>query len=418
MNKLFGIVITLFCSLSWANQLALELINISTWKDAQQSPLNPDNYLKLDLIENETAVISSGYFAFNGINVNFRNRLSYTNSTGYSVKDKQILWQELSIDHVINNQWIANIGKTQLPWDMATSFQPLGFFQQDLNVKDITDNQSRSSGLPLIALTHLAENWNASFVYSHDIENDKNGLNQGLEQWASKFSYFKNQWEIGFVAQKPQGQSIGFGGNFHYTLNDHTVLYGSGFMRQGTKLPQNSLLANNDKIADFVSPITSHRINDKNTYTRYVVGTNITFERFGVVAEYAHDDRALSNRQWQRLTHLVAEHNQMLTDLNDNNDTLAKVNLSYDYQSISATGALQDYLFLNLSFDSSYGTWNLYSRVELQNHSSYSGLSYQATLHNQVDLFVTYFQFNGSKRTEFGILPIKSEFEIMLKFFF
>jgi len=401
-------------SVGIAHEVNIELLNISSHSNANEGRLNPEDFLGVSAFANETAAITSGTLDLGKLGINFRNRLTYQFIEGSNNDQHSIEWQELSIDKVLHSNWILNLGKTQIPWDMATSFQPLGFFQKELDVMDITDSQSRSSGLPLAALSYLKDDWNISLVYSHDYENNINGFNEGLEQWAAKLSFIQNEWEASVVAQKPQGQPIGFGVNANYTVNNNLVLYGSGFIRQGTRRPQDTRLTRESYqfSADF--PFAPTQQNDNTSLARYVIGGNWYVSNIGLTVEYVYDSRGLSNTQWRN----YIEHNNIHNTLYRNNELheLGELGLFYDNQVILNTGTRQKYVFTNLNIDFDVSRLNIFSKIDAHHYSAVSGFSYVYQLGEALDVSLNYSLFSGNSSSEFGSLPIKSDIELMFKY--
>lgn len=129
--------------LTSANEFNADALNIITSPQANTGRLNPNDFLRVGRASNETALVASGSVDIGEVDVSFRNRLSYIFYEGNGGDKGEFEWQELSVDHLIGANAIVNIGKTQLPWDTSTSFQPLGFFQQDPSITDLTDSQGR-----------------------------------------------------------------------------------------------------------------------------------------------------------------------------------------------------------------------------------------------------------------------------------
>lgn len=414
MKWLLVIVSITSASSSIATEFNFELLNISTHVNDNQGFLNPDDFLQVDNTLNETVLITTGTLDIGSLSVNFRNRASYTAFAKHKKDRTNTEWQEVSVDKMISANLMLNLGKTQLPWDMSMSFQPLGFFQKELNVLDITDNKSESSGLPLVALSYLDSNWHASIVYSHDYENDIDGFNKGLEQWAIRWVYLDEKWEFSAVAQKAQGQPVGVGMNANYTLNDHLIIYGSSFVRQGTRRPQDLRILTDDYQFTGRYPFRYTLLDSDDTFEQLVIGASFTLEKLSLIAEFSHDATGLNNNQWHTFINNNLVHHALYKDPLQKN--LGMLALYYDNQAISRTGTRKHYLFLNVSTDFENSRLGLFSKIDTQGRSSITGASYLHQLTDSLDVNVNYTVFSGGSKSEFGGLPVASEFEIMFKY--
>lgn len=435
--KLGSLVQTLCGSLLsfslWASDLTVEAINVLTHQTVRENPLNPGNFLDISELRNETALIAQGQVNLLDpeyrLPINLRLRGSYLLEESGRSSREQVDVQELSVDYLFADNWVINAGKTQLAWDNATSAQPLGFFQRDVNLLDLTDAQSRSEGLPLVALSYLARNWSTTLVYSHDAWSGYDGFNRGLEQWALQFRMTNARLDWTLAAQKPQGQQPGLGAAFSYTWTDNMVVHGSGFIRKGTRRPFNTLLnnslSNNPQPGLVVeNPIRSERRGDDNYYLRYVIGANLNIDRFSVLLEYSHDERGLTDPQWNRFTALADLHNGVFSTSSpnatnaDNINNLALLNMVYDNQTIVRSGTRQNYVFSQIRYVADWADIAGFARVETGDASTTWGVSVGKELSANASLSLSAFAFKGNRRSEFGLLPIKNSVEAVLRYYF
>ena len=407
----------------WASDLTVEAINVLTRQTARENPLNPDNFLNISELSNETALVAQG--RVNLLNpqyrlpVNFRLRGSYLLAESAQASRGQVDVQELSVDYLLADNWVVNVGKTQLAWDNATSSQPLGFFQRDVNLLDLTDAQSRSEGLPLLALSYLAANWSTTLVYSHDAWSGYDGFNRGLEQWALQFRMTNPRLDWTLVAQKPRRQRPGLGAAFSYTWTDNLVVHGSGFVRKGTRRPFNTLLDNPLPGLVVENPLRSERRRDDNDYLRYVIGANLNIHRFSVVLEYSHDERGLTDSQWSRLMVLVNQHNSLLSSAGtDDINKLALLNLVYDNRTVLRSGTRQNYVFSQIRYAADWADIAGFTRVETSDASTMWGVSLSKELSANASFSLSAFAFKGSGRSEFGVLPVKDSVEAVFRYYF
>ena len=104
-----------------------ELLHTVTWTEQQDTLLDPSGAISIRSPVNKTALMSSDSMAIAEEYIfNYRVRFEYDQAQEANRFDAQV--QEFSISTFAFEQWLFNAGKTQISWDMGSSFQPLGFF--------------------------------------------------------------------------------------------------------------------------------------------------------------------------------------------------------------------------------------------------------------------------------------------------
>lgn len=251
-------------------------------------------------------------------------------------------------------------------------------------------------------------------MYSHDYEHETDGFNKGLEQWAARFSYSLAKGDVAVVVQKPQGQSAGVGLQFNYTVNDSVVAYFSGFSRQGTRRPQDTRLSVTHYHFNGSYPFAHSLINDDKFYERFVVGLSWQLQTAYLTGELYYDERGLDDDAWSRFI----DNNQQHITLYQNHPDIGALALYFDNRSMVKTGTRQKYLFLNASIDLTRGQLGFFSKIEAHDFSAVSGVSYGYNIDDSADISLGYYVFSGNSKSEYGSLPVASEFEVVFKYLF
>jgi len=394
-----------------------ELLHTVTWTEQQDTLLDPSGAISIRSPVNKTALVSSDSMAIAEEYIfNYRVRFEYDQAQEANRFDAQV--QEFSISTFAFEQWLFNAGKTQISWDMGSSFQPLGFFQPTQNLFDLNDQQSLFGGLPLVAATYLNDGWSTSFVYSNDYWSSDDGFNSGVEQWASRIQWMSDSFDWSLVIQKPSGQNSGIGTSVITSFNEHTVSYFSAFYRQGTRQPQNMLLqANMPVFADFY-PFQTNLKQANVPFWRGVVGTSLSTSIGDFTFEFTFDERNLDEQKWSQLTSLIELHgNTVVNDTDPSLQQLAAMNLFYDSQSLRSTGAQQRYAFVNFQRPFLDGSVSLFTRISMQDKSGFYGFSYTKELNRKLNLFSSIQIYMGEDKDEFGLIPINSSIQLTLRYF-
>jgi len=405
-------------SFAWqANGQTNEILHTVTWTKQQETLLDPTDAISIRSPVHDTALVSSDSISLGDTSMlNYRVRFEYDQAKSEDRFD--VLVQEFSVSTFAFDKWLFNAGKTQISWDMASSFQPLGFFQPTQNLFDLNDQQSLFSGLPLLAATYLNEEWSTTFVYSNDYWSTEDGFSNGIEQWAARFQWMGDNVDWSWVLQKPAGQNTGIGTSLITSFNEHTVSYFSAFYRQGTRQPQNILLQGDQiDFAEFF-PFSANLKRASTPFWRGVIGTSWSTSFGDFIFEYTFDERNLDEQQWSRFTSLVELHgNTLLSSTEIELQQLAAANLFYDSQSLRSTGAQQQYAFLNYQRPLFDGNVSLFARMALQDKSAFFGITYTQELTRKLNLFFSAQTYVGEDKDEFGLIPINHSMQLTLRYF-
>ncbi|GGD73255.1 hypothetical protein [Lacimicrobium alkaliphilum] len=408
----------LFVEITSASAQVAEIIQVSSVVNERETLLNPGKFSTIPSPTHETALILSDQLSVGDLtSFSYRMRLEYDSGEPEQRFDATL--QEASFSTFIQQRWVVNAGKTQLGWDMATSFQPLGFFQDSENLFDLTDVQSRSSGLPLIAATYLRPSWSATVVYSDDKWSAYDGFNSGVEQWGGRFQYQSASSDWSLVLQKPAGQNMGAGFSATFSPTDYMVTYVSAFYRQGTRRPQNLMLDSRQPQLAAFYPFSHHRKQSDTPYWRGVLGSTFAFRHLDLTLELTHDERGLDTLMWRRLSDLIAFHNQLLiSETTPEVRELIARNLFFDSQTLSTHGARETYVFAYLKTETDYADASLYTRTALEDKSALVGITLQKTLSTALTISLSAQTFLGGQHDEFGITPVDSSFQFTLRYLF
>ena len=320
----------------------LDLLSVT---EPRGGPLNPNNAARIAAINNEAALGIEGSWE----RLSFRLRATLLK--GWKPADSangDFAVQELNRVFAIGDDVRLSVGKRLLSWDVGFAAQPLGFFQKRPVLRDITDEFGRSEGVPLVAVTWLGESAWTTLVYSDDFENEADGFNQGLRQWALNVGYDFPNLTVSGVLQQPLDQRLGFGGSVSGVVSDEIALHGSFFTREGTRRPIHQSIATGRMLFFEENPYASFRVRDRGRYPRWVIGGRWTPDAFTeFLVEWSHDERGLSSGEWRRFQDLIRIHQDGAT-LGIPQAVIVG-NLLFDSQTLIPTGARQDYLFIRVS---------------------------------------------------------------------
>ena len=383
-------------------------------RDVRNGPINKNNFFDINEVAGELALSLEGLMS----GINWRLRYEHQQDYNDPRSNSQLSVQELSKAFSLSDYFHVTVGKTQLNWDSALSYQVLGFFQRDTNFFDLTDNFALSEGLPLLSLSYLSDKWNLTLVYSNDFLNDPDGFNRGLSQNAANITFDIGRTTTSVIVQKPEGQRTGIGATTNIDLSDYLVAYGSIFTRKGTRRPFSSLIR--DDLADIATdnPNGSHRIDSSTRYTRFVVGINAAMTTgYSVVVEFSFDKRGLDKAEWRRYLDLISAHREAATAADANIKYLGFANLAFDAEILLPQGARQKYIFTQITKTGRQYRGSFFCRYGLD-ESVLLGTNFDYALTDRLKTGLISNFFVGGETTEYGLLPARSEIRAYFQFYF
>ena len=383
-------------------------------RDVRNEPLNKNNFFDINQVAGELALSLEGLMS----GFNWRLRFEHHQDYDGPGSNSRLTVQEFSKTFSLNDYLYATIGKTQLNWDSALSYQVLGFFQKDTNFFDLTDNFALSEGLPLVSLSYLRENWNFTLVYSNDFLNDPDGFNRGLSQYAANMTFDIGRATASIIVQKPEGQRTGTGATANVELSEHLVGYGSFFMRKGTRRPISSLIWNDAADIAIDNPNGSHRVDSIRRYTRFVLGINAAMTTgYSFIVEFSFDKRGLDESEWKRYLDLISTHREAAIATDAGIRYLGFSNLAFDAETLLTQGARQKYIFTQITKTGKQYRGSFFFRYGLD-ESALLGTNFDYALTDRLKTgFISNF-FIGGKTAEYGLLPVRSEIRAYLQLFF
>lgn len=310
----------------------------------RENVLNRDNQLGVPTFRTETAIVLEG--SIEGLSWRLRGTATPERANGDWDTEWNADVQELARSFDLGRDWQLVIGKRTLSWDVGSGFLPLGFFQKEIDFSDLEDRYGRTEGLPLVGLTYFGSAWDLSAVYSWDFENDQDGFNRGLRQWAVNANLSWRGTRFSAVIQQPEDQRVGFGAAFSMVLGAEFEVHGSGFARRGTRRPIHRLV--DRKELGFIrgDPFSDARIHDSRWYPRSLLGIQWTGRsKLSLIVEWFHDARGLDDGEWDHWQDLIAFHDRQVPGVPRE---ARQANLAQDARILLRTGTRQNYLFVHL----------------------------------------------------------------------
>lgn len=158
------------------------------------------------------------------------------------------------------------IGKAQLSWDTAIVFQPVGFFQRDVNFADLGDFEGRGEGLPLVSVTYGTGAIAATIVASDRLDGMTGTERRPERQIAARLTYDADSLSLALILRQPSTGPFGIGATASATLTDRITGY-------------SSIYANADSVLAAIG------------------GSLATPWNGAISVEYAHDSTGLDRRE-------------------------------------------------------------------------------------------------------------------------
>jgi hypothetical protein len=140
---------------------------------------------------------------------------------------------EASVGGRPGDGWSFRIGKAQLSWDTGLTFQPVGFFQRELDFTDLGDFDGRGEGLPLVAVTYGTGAVTATIVASDRLDGETGSERRPQRQVVGRIVYDADGFSTSLILRQPSMGGFGVGGTATATLTDSITGYGSFYTSRG-----------------------------------------------------------------------------------------------------------------------------------------------------------------------------------------
>lgn len=371
---------------------------------ARPEPADPQDVFDLSGVSAETALIVDGRWSDATGRVRFTTQ-GRIDQSGWP-QEKNVTLLELQITRHATDRLILSAGKRILSWDPGFAAQPLGFFQAETVLSDITDEAGRAAGLPLVSATWLGDSWSLSGVFSKDFGQTPDGGRRGLTQGAVRFTKQVGATDIALVLQKQQGAPIGFGGSLSMEMGDDLSFHASGFTGRQRYVHRPIFLTDPSQIATINDTSSTVRLDRARTelLAGFVFAPSkipgMTF-----VGEYIHDGGGLSNAKWHGFVEQV---NAQRAAIESGNVILARINLGLAGHALAVGRMRRDYSYMSATYE--HSNWSV-GQGALLGLADGSILSItQATLRpsSRLSISAAFQLFAGNKHSEFGILPLRS----------
>jgi hypothetical protein len=383
------------CEVALALCISGLLISNVSHQQASTSGVNPADLFGITGWTAETAVVlEANYQGFAA-----RTRAVASVRNGSTRTD--LRFQELSWRGQIAGNWVLTLGKTQLQWDTAQSIQPVGFFQRDVDIADVTDSAGRSEGLPLAAITWLGDGLSVSAAFSDDTGSQADGFNRGLRQAAVRVSVDVHDTSYAFIGRWVDGDGVGLGATLSTPLTETLLFNASLYAEQGSRRPIHRLVFSEIPGLATEDPNQPLRAVTDALYVRAAAGVNLGLPGgLTFAAELTHDSAGLSPAQWRRFLALISLHSNTLANPALRGRAIA--NLGWDARAFIRSGARQSYAYGRVAWRGDATDLSLTARIGLADGAWLASVRAGWRLNAHWDTAATASLFQGARTSEYG----------------
>lgn len=371
----------------------------ATHSEAKGTPVNPDDLFDLSSDNFEAALLFEG----DAGGLSWRVRAEAVGDVADWPERKRLRIQELAYQWRAGERWAFSIGKQERSWDSGLAFRPLGFFRTRPDLRDITDQEGRQAGLPLVSATYIGDRFTAEAVVSDDVFGDV-ASDIEARQWAARISGQLGKLDASIVVRQAAGQRPGVGGSATYAAGAVELHADAYFGPRRRSRAHRGLVGNGEDVLGGLYPSDPFFLDrgGRGTVLNSVVGATWGPSRnFSLSAEYIHQGGGLLGRRWSAYLDFVARDRAAL---NTSAPGLAIANLAYDLGVLRGS-VRKDYLFARAA-----GSWKGFG----MSGTAFTGLADAGTIltgaisrriGKKTDVSLTVTTFVGSSRSEFGLVP-------------
>lgn len=335
------------------------------WYERGDSPLNPGNHLGVPSRQAALAAGLRGTAA--GVTWRVRAEHSSVHAQGRTLARGKLSLQELARTFALSDSLSLVAGKRVLAWDVSLSSTPLGFFQKNPDLADLTDRLERAEGLPLIALGYVGERLDLTAVYS-DTLGQAPAPGRAARQAAVNLTWNHPGGAYSLILHRPDDQPLGIGLAATIALHDALTVQLSALTRRGTSRPISRRLLERNPGFDLVDPNGPWRIDSARQFSRWVLGLQwAASATTNVILEWSHDNAAPGRSEWRFWRRLVEQHAAAaMPPLADPaHRRLALANLAFDAASLEPAPARRDQLFVRVARSVGRTTFAALARTDL-----------------------------------------------------
>jgi hypothetical protein len=388
--------------------LSTTVLNEMEIASARSSRFNPDDVLGRE------RTLSTGAVVFSSSVAGIQARLRFEAARDFrkdSWIDTSAEIQELYATFGLLEGVQATVGKSFLSWDVSYASKPVNFFARETDYMDIKDYRRRIVGVPMVALSWIRKAGTLTGVIASDCAED---TDQG--QWALRAQGHIGGAEVAALIRGRSGGLVGFGGTLTCVQGQALELHGSLFLNRGSYRRVRHIAA-----ADLFDPGSPAIYTTGTPHNRWVphlvLGAQYTTESlFNMLVEYIHDGFGLSGSEWDCLLRVADD----LSAARTLGAPRAAVegNLRNMATALRPRLTRRDYLFVRGSRMWGKTEGSVGALIGLAD----GGVTFSGTVSYQPestwDVWAEVRRNMGPKRSEFGEVPERMRFTLMLRFLF
>ncbi len=318
---------------------------------------------------------------------------------------RQFRIKELNKVWTVSDTCRLSAGKRILAWDVGYLTQPVGFFQTQSVLTDLVDVAGNSEGLPLVLFScGVGSGLALDLVRSDDLGERADFQNRGLHQSVIRLSGHHGNAAYAILARRVNGQGNGAGATFSTTLGETLEVHASAYAHHGaTRLMHQGVSGTQAPQFWQTSPYAP--LAQPGFESQALLGMTWTPSKLpALTLEVAHDDRGLSDAEWQRWKSLRAFHQTAPAP----GQGLRTGNLLWDLETIRAQGTRRDYAYLQLQQSWPGIAVSVGNEWSLNDSSTASFVSLSKTFSRKLATTLSLSHFSAGNGTEFAYFPIRN----------
>ena len=314
----------------------------------------------------------------------------------------------LSYRHKLTDRLQVSVGKQQRVWGSGLSYQPIGFFRTETDLRDPTDSEGRAEGLPLVEATWLGDLLTTEVVYSDDLASVGD---RRLRQWAVRTGAQIGKIDASVLARGRRGAPAGLGASANWASNAW-VAYGDAFygpLERGRLDADRPLSI----VAGVEHPSGTLPKEERARRVNAVVGLTFTPSApWALSAEWQHRGNGLTAHRWRGLVDTVTAAAERLRTSDAGaayRDILLYLPL------LSGGAARRDYVFGRVAFSKSLFSAALNGTVGVADGSAIITATSSYALSPLLTVSLAATRFMGNDREEFGLSPVSQIVSVSLR---
>lgn len=383
----------------------------SNLQKLNDTPLNPNNQL----------VPQNRYGNFTSADLFLNWKTLTLNLKGASVfrelekPDYDFTLRELYFDHALGNYFHLTIGRKLVKWGTGYAFNPTGVVEPRKDAADPSDRLNRYQGRQMVALDTYIGATSISIVYANEAVLQNSRIHWGADELAMRYYTLLQGVDLSFIGYWSNDDKARLGLNMAYTHGVHLELHGEFITQKGTNKLYHKIIDQDETHLTYHDyPYEKKYQTSNQQFYQVLLGAQYIFDSgISFMFEYLYNKEGLTQKEWNRWREFTIYHQNQIDLYPNNPDSYS--NYYNALNTLSEEGTMRQYGFARLYIPGQKSGIEAITLINLIDGSGVFLPSFNYYANPNINFWIRYAHFVGSKFSEFGILFIQNSIRVGMR---